>query len=430
MNTDLVVATPAFLDLTFVGLEALPALGEERFAGDLVRSPGGGAITAVAGARLGLTTALVAPLGDDILGEWVRARGRAGGRARREPGAHVADAADARDAVRRGSRDGHGRPRRASARGRRRRVPSPPPRGPPTSSRSHLVPDGARVYLTCGEDDARAFSGRIPARVGRAAAPLPRPPRRARSSPAPTRSTTPPRAARARPIGTVIVALGPAAPSRCPAASGSRLRASAPGRRSTRPATATALRRLRVGRLARGRSRAPAIAWAQLYAELAMSVPTATGGAVTEDAAARRGRQARARAAAASAAPMTGASPQQAGRHDRAVRAPPGRRPRRAAPPPPARGSRRAGRGRRRRSPRPDRARRPAPRAPGRAAARSILDDPGGGRIGERVLRAGVAAPPRQREPARPLLYQRRAGADRAAAHAEPWALRRSSGSG
>ena len=46
--TDLVVATPVFLDLTFVGLESLPELGEERFAAELLRSPGGGAITAVA----------------------------------------------------------------------------------------------------------------------------------------------------------------------------------------------------------------------------------------------------------------------------------------------------------------------------------------------------------------------------------------------
>ena len=35
--TDLIVATPVFLDLTFVGLESLPALGEERFAGSLLR---------------------------------------------------------------------------------------------------------------------------------------------------------------------------------------------------------------------------------------------------------------------------------------------------------------------------------------------------------------------------------------------------------
>ncbi len=72
MSFDLVIATPSFMDLTVVGLEALPALGEERFAGDLLRSPGGGAITAVAATRLGLSTALVAPLGDDLAGEFVR----------------------------------------------------------------------------------------------------------------------------------------------------------------------------------------------------------------------------------------------------------------------------------------------------------------------------------------------------------------------
>jgi sugar/nucleoside kinase (ribokinase family) len=72
MTVDLVVATPTFLDLTFVGLEGLPAQGEERFAADLVRSPGGGAITAVGAARLGLSTALAAPLGDDDAGDFVR----------------------------------------------------------------------------------------------------------------------------------------------------------------------------------------------------------------------------------------------------------------------------------------------------------------------------------------------------------------------
>ena len=51
---DLVVATPVFLDLTFVGLDRLPVAGEERFAADLVQTPGGGAITAIAAARLGL----------------------------------------------------------------------------------------------------------------------------------------------------------------------------------------------------------------------------------------------------------------------------------------------------------------------------------------------------------------------------------------
>src|SRR3954454_16482703 len=41
VSMDLVVAPPAFLDMTVVGLEGLPVLGQERFAGDLLRSPGG-----------------------------------------------------------------------------------------------------------------------------------------------------------------------------------------------------------------------------------------------------------------------------------------------------------------------------------------------------------------------------------------------------
>jgi len=69
---DLACAEPAFLDLTFDGLEAIPRPGEERLARDFLRSPGGGAITAVGAARLGLTSALVSPLGQDPPGEIVR----------------------------------------------------------------------------------------------------------------------------------------------------------------------------------------------------------------------------------------------------------------------------------------------------------------------------------------------------------------------
>ena len=32
----------------------------------------------------------------------------------------------------------------------------------------HLVPEGAPIYLTCGDDDARAFAGRVPAAIARA----------------------------------------------------------------------------------------------------------------------------------------------------------------------------------------------------------------------------------------------------------------------
>ena len=43
---DLACAEPGFLDLTMVGLDAIPRPGEERLAQDFIRSPGGGAITA------------------------------------------------------------------------------------------------------------------------------------------------------------------------------------------------------------------------------------------------------------------------------------------------------------------------------------------------------------------------------------------------
>ena len=53
--------------------------GEERFAGDLLRSPGGGAINAIGASRLGLGVALAVPLGDDLEGQFIRdALGREG----------------------------------------------------------------------------------------------------------------------------------------------------------------------------------------------------------------------------------------------------------------------------------------------------------------------------------------------------------------
>src|SRR4051794_23806090 len=73
VTTELAVMTPAFLDLTFVGLEALPGPGQERYAGALLRPRGGGPIPARAAARLGLATALVAPLGNDLEGDFVKA---------------------------------------------------------------------------------------------------------------------------------------------------------------------------------------------------------------------------------------------------------------------------------------------------------------------------------------------------------------------
>jgi sugar/nucleoside kinase (ribokinase family) len=71
---DVVCAGPVFLDLTFDGLEALPAPGEERYSSDLHETPGGAGITAIGLARLGLGVAVVAPLGHDVAGSLVRGR--------------------------------------------------------------------------------------------------------------------------------------------------------------------------------------------------------------------------------------------------------------------------------------------------------------------------------------------------------------------
>jgi sugar/nucleoside kinase (ribokinase family) len=73
MSVDVACGELAFVDVTFVGLEQLPGPGEERRAVDLQRSPGGGAITAIALARLGLRSALVSPIGSDPDGDFLRA---------------------------------------------------------------------------------------------------------------------------------------------------------------------------------------------------------------------------------------------------------------------------------------------------------------------------------------------------------------------
>ncbi|MDX6494701.1 MAG: hypothetical protein QOE17_687, partial [Gaiellales bacterium] len=167
MSIDLVVATPSFLDLTFAGLESLPALGEERFASDLRRSPGGGAITAVGAARLGLSTVLAAPLGDDVAGELVMEVLREDGvavverRAPRTPTTVVLPVAGDRAMV---TVDPGVRASAAD-------VAALSPRTVAVNlDLLYVVPPGVHAYVTCGDDDARAFAGRPPAQLSAARA--------------------------------------------------------------------------------------------------------------------------------------------------------------------------------------------------------------------------------------------------------------------
>jgi sugar/nucleoside kinase (ribokinase family) len=159
MSVDVVVAVPAFMDMTFVGLEALPALGEERFAGDLVRSPGGGAITAVGTARLGLSTALASPLAADPAGEMIT-------EALAAEGVAIVGTPCGRTPVTMVMPLGNDRAMVTHDPGVRARAADVAAQSPAAViiglSQLDVVPAGARGYVSVGDDDARAFAGRLP----------------------------------------------------------------------------------------------------------------------------------------------------------------------------------------------------------------------------------------------------------------------------
>ena len=158
---ELVVATPVFLDLTFVGLESLPALGEEKFAADMVRTPGGGAITAVAASRLGVNAAVAAPLGEDVAGDLVRGaladegvKWVATRPAPRTPTTVVLPFGGDRAMV---TIDPGARAQLAD-------VAAQSPRAVAASlDQLFIIPEGSLGYVTCGDDDSRAYAGRPPA---------------------------------------------------------------------------------------------------------------------------------------------------------------------------------------------------------------------------------------------------------------------------
>ncbi len=154
---DLACAEPSFLDLTMIGLDAIPRPGEERLAQDFVRSPGGGAITAVGAARLGLSSSLVSPLGDDTVGillrtmladDGVRWDGRL---VERTPVTVIMPSNG--DRAMATFDPGEGVSAEELAAVEPRAVVLSIPRLP-------LAPAGARVYVSVGDIDARALAGR------------------------------------------------------------------------------------------------------------------------------------------------------------------------------------------------------------------------------------------------------------------------------
>jgi sugar/nucleoside kinase (ribokinase family) len=276
--TDLVVATPVFLDLTFVGLESLPALGEERFAAELLRSPGGGAITAVAAARLGLSAVVAAPLGDDVAGNLVRAALAEEGvepiatrSAPRTPTTVVLPVAGDRamvtidPGVRASAADVASRPARAVA---------------ASLDQLYVFPPGALAYVSCGEDDARAYQGLPPSALNGVRALFVS----QREALTLTGSATVEEAAGslAELAGTVVVTLGA---DGAIASSGGEILAAAAERVEHSVDTTGASDLLLAAYIwadLRGADPADRLRWAVLYASLAVTTPTGIGGAVKE----------------------------------------------------------------------------------------------------------------------------------------------------
>jgi ribokinase len=278
VSIDLAVTTPAFLDLTFVGLEALPGPGEERFAGDLMRSPGGGAITVVAAARLGLKSALVAPLGDDLAGEFVRRELEAEGvqvtgyTPSKTPQTVVMPVGDQRTMV---TVDPGARARAADI------ADLQPAAVACNVAQLDLVPDGARAYLTCGDDDARAFAGRAPAGLAGIQGLFLGVPDAITLTGSDGVEAAAERLAET--IPTVVLTLGARG---LLAITGGR-RVEVPDFDARPVVDPTGDRDLMCAAYAwadmRGAGVDDALAWAWLYTRLAMTVPTATGGALTEE---------------------------------------------------------------------------------------------------------------------------------------------------
>jgi sugar/nucleoside kinase (ribokinase family) len=277
MSVDVVVTATAFMDLTFVGLEALPSTGEERFAGELVRSPGGGAINAIGASRLGLTAALAAPLGQDLEGDFIREElSREGillltSDAARTPTTVVMPWGGERAMV----TYEPGSTTRAAD------VAAFEPRAVIVGlNQLDVVPAGVRAYTTCGDDDARAFARRPPGDLDHARALFVN----RRESLALTGLDSPEEAA-ARLGQCVEIAVVTVGPRGAVAAVDGTL-ITAPGYEMEAVDTTGAgdlLCSAFVWADLAGADVQTALSWAVLYGALSVTVPTGARGAVTRD---------------------------------------------------------------------------------------------------------------------------------------------------
>jgi sugar/nucleoside kinase (ribokinase family) len=279
MNVDLACGELAFVDLTFAGLEALPAVGEERHAADFLRSPGGGAITAIGAARLGLASALVSPIGADADGDYLRAALAAEGVswAGREVARTAVTAVLPADGDRAMATFDPGEQLTAGE------LAAVTPRGVVLSlPRLALAPPEARLYATVGDADARAYAGVAVAGLEGARAMLVNE-REARLL---TGAEDPAGAARrlGEQVGRVVVTLG--AGGALELSDGKLIRAE--GVSSDEPVDTTGAGDLFAAAYAwadlGGAEALDRLRWAVLYASLSVRVSTAVAGAATLEA--------------------------------------------------------------------------------------------------------------------------------------------------
>jgi sugar/nucleoside kinase (ribokinase family) len=276
VSADLACGTPAFVDLTFAGLEALPAAGEERFAQALLRSPGGGATTAIGAARLGLDVVQAAPLGRDPEGAFVRAALEAEGvrvnpRTIESTPVTAVLPVDGDRAMATYAPDDDLRPSDLAASAPRAVILS--------LQRAACAPGGAALYATAGDDDARAFAGALPATVAEAHALLLNEPEARRLAGAGDAATAA-HALAERTSATVVVTRGPAGAL---AVAGGEL-TEVPGYAVDAVDTTGAgdlFAAAYVWADLGGAPLAERLAWACLYAALSVRVRTAVAGALT-----------------------------------------------------------------------------------------------------------------------------------------------------
>jgi sugar/nucleoside kinase (ribokinase family) len=225
-----------------------------------------------------LQTALVAPLGTDLGGEYVRQELEAEGvaiagfRTKRTPETVVMPVGEERTMV---TVDPGVRARASDV------AALTPVAIAANLDQLDLLPNGTRSYLTCGDDDARAFSGQLPPKpVGARALFLNAPDALVLTN------TDSPQAA-AEQLGdwvqSVVITLGA---ERAIAVTGGH-RVEIPDFDTGAAVDTTGDRDLLCAAYAwadlRGADADERLSWAQLYSRLAMGVPTATGGAVSEE---------------------------------------------------------------------------------------------------------------------------------------------------